>query len=557
MEEKDFESSPIPVSSLTSFREDYIRRVAEAYMRRSVALEPSILRVENHPSSSRVSIPPFLQRLISSPFGDSVKELNRDVIAKADYHLQGQITKDIGEAVQSLVKFNLATIDSPDTTQLEKSRSALTIREIQKAQLLISCPKLHTPLSLGGHFKYEDVPQSFRDIDWSWVPEAGRLYKKLTRAERKYTYTLPLATSQGLLLKGERENLQTRAFSKALLSSIALDLQTMPRYLAWIEQVDKIFHRHGYHSVASSFYLGIRRQQARKPEVVTDPKTGDVLGQSVAYQGRIRGIFPAPEQIKIILKPISEGLKKSLFEGTECCSVNMVKIAQSLWTIAAKSLEEGLFIEEKEDLHGERTVKKWLSFYDLGQFDTTQHFGFFEKLYMPFLDSCFDDFQNTEFPMTYPCDFLFPSSTKGFDVIRQEVNARSTMSGQPDVTVKNNVVHMLSMTHAISKILKRPPLEVFSDLIQGKNGMIAKVHGDDTMLYFSSNPQDYLDYKSEMENLGLIIDFEMGPVYLKKTIPWSSCVNIDTFKRNYNEIQKMDPADQSLNEKLLYGADKK
>lgn len=553
---KDIEKFSIPQQKLNSFREDYISRIAEAYGREISTFSSFQGETGDHPDSEISSVPPYIGRILSSPFQDSVKELNRDVLAKFDFDSSGEEARVLKEAVNSLSNVFIQDLLSEDNSTLLKARAALSLRELQKAQQLVGAPKLHTPLSLGGHFVYEDIPSGFSKHDWSWVSDAGRWFKEFTDLKRKPDYTLPLMTSQGLLLKGEKETTQIRVFAKALLSSIALDLGNMHAYRDWTEDFGNLFHKYGYDNIASSFYLGIRRQQARKSEPVTDPNSGEVIGQSMAYQGRIRGIFPAPEQIKVILKPLSEGLKKALFTKTSSCSVNTVDIARSLWDITYRTLDNGLFVLEEEDLGVKVQVRKWLTFYDLGQFDTTQHEGWFLQVYLPFLRSAFDNFDDLEYPMTYFSDFLFPEGTRGRNVIKQQVLARSTMSGQPDVTVKNNVVHLIAMSKAISMITGDKPLDTFKKIVTG-DSIIAKVHGDDTMLWFSNKSEDYLSYKENMESFGLKIDFEMGPVYLKKTIPFLSCADGSYFRKGMDALSKINKEDPSAASQLLYGKNKK
>jgi hypothetical protein len=554
MKHVDIEEFRFPANDMNKLLSSFITKVAHAFGRESIALTNTDLVQETHPDAETVKLPDFIRRLIRAPFKDALKEINNDVVLKADYIADGAIIEAFDNVLSEVRKHHKNVLINSEASLISKGKSAMTLRELQKGQLLVGCPKLHSPLALGGHFVHASVPSGFSSYDWSWVSEAGRFFKKHTHCERKHDFTLPLATSQGLLLKGEKETLQVRTFAKALLSSLALDLKTMKNYLSWVSEADQLFAKRGYVSPASAFFIGIRRQQARKAEPVCDRYSGELIGESSAYQGRIRPICPSPEMIKVLLKSISEGLKKALFEHTESCSVDISKIRNTLWEITDLTLQHGLFSQEEEDLYGKMQVNKWLTFYDLGQFDTTQHEGFFTQVYVPFLRNAFDNFDDIEYPMTYFSDLLFPVSTHGDEILRQRVEARSTMSGQPDVTVKNNVVHLIAMSQAIGVITKRKPLDVFKDIIEGKT-IKTKIHGDDTMLYFSDNPKDYLEYKRVMESFGLKIDFELGPVYLKKTIPEQFSCDGTKFYNKFKEIVSNKESDEEFST-ILYGQSK-
>lgn len=282
----------------------------------------------------------------------------------------------------------------------------------------------------------------------------------------------------------------------------------------------------------------MRKQAARKNEPIQD-ENGDTIAYSNALQGRVRAIFPCTEDKKVMFKPLADGLKKALFTGSEGFSVDSRIIARDSIICGALTLAFGLFDPVEENLAPDGIQSSFSdiripmpkTFYDLSAFDTTQHAGLNDLVYLEFLKGCFPDIDQREETMCSIADLLFPLSPKTDDLLLQRVNGWSTMSGQPDVTVKNNVIHFMVMVKSIKAAIDMgfsnpdslfykqdefSETRIIEAIIHQNDFIVSKVHGDDTVLCFSPYIIDQENYLISLEATGLRYGLEYGFSYLKK-----------------------------------------
>lgn len=467
--------------------------------------------------SNHCSIPNYLGQVIAMQYRSPKTEKTDDIVLKrfliSDENGMRNtvILSDIMSRILSECK-EAINEESFYSRGLYKSY----LSELSKQQVLTVAPIYGHALAAGGHPVHQNIPDSF-DLDETVSYKLGVSFRNMFNTARYYDFTVPAATSQGMTLKTLRDTPQWRIYSKALLGNLALKTKTRSEYEDAIKKIDSVFENRGFDGITNCFYLGMRRQGMRKDEYITSDygvyAGGDYdVTISRAIQGRIRGIFPPSEFVKIYFKPFAEGIKKDLFTKAAACCVNMDYISCKVHIIALLSHTHKLYDEEGN----------YICFYDLSAMDTTTHEGFINN-YHSFCKGVFPDFDDIEGDTVKNSDLIFPIKPGSTEMIRQQIKGRSTLSGQPDVTTKNNVCHLLAMTHCLSKVTGASQEDVLESLMTGnrlggwEHPIYAHIHGDDTMLYFSSNIEDYRLYYSYMADLAFATSFENTPIFLKKT----------------------------------------
>lgn len=509
----------------------------------------------------KANVPSFIMKIVKSPFDSRPEALNNDItyFLYKDSLINPSISPVVGSLFRSFIDHSMeivhtysSHVDEINTFSFSSKVnetavciglyrsmvSATSMSELRKGQVLVGSPTLHAPVSKVGHPVYDEIPSSFFSFDWSNCDELGREVQAITGMKRADKFTLPLTTSQGIMLKGVSETVEQRVRAKALLSAIALKCQSLTELNIAMGLVGEAFTDKGFMDLSKAFYVGMRKQAARKIEPIQD-ENGDTVGYSNALQGRVRAIFPCTEDKKVMFKPLADGLKKALFTQSEGFSVDSRIIARDSIICGALTLAFGLFDPVEENLAPDGLQSSFKSlkipmpktFYDLSAFDTTQHAGLNDLVYLEFLRGCFSDIDDKEETMCSIADLLFPLSPRSDDLLLQRVNGWSTMSGQPDVTVKNNVIHFMVMVKAIKAAIdmgySNPDslfykLDEFSEtkiiqaILKQNDFIVSKVHGDDTVLCFSPYIIDQENYLISLEATGLRYGLEYGFSYLKK-----------------------------------------
>lgn len=233
-------------------------------------------------------------------------------------------------------------------------------------------------------------------------------------------------------------------------------------------------------------------------------------------QGRARAIFPFSETIKAWFKPLADGVKKHLFLETSMHATNPVTISNCLHKITELSLTNQLFDDEGN----------FLCFYDLSAYDRTTHQGL-NSLYNRWLSVYDPNFNLMYKDMHDDAGVVYPGTCDKFPRIFIEmIEGRSTLSGQADVTVKNNIIHLIVICAIVAHIKKKSPIDVANSLLYNegplKDDFIGLVHGDDAAVYFSDNKADYIEFARLFTELGIVTGFEPAPVYLKKTVKYEN-----------------------------------
>lgn len=474
-----------------------------------------------------VNLPDYLANALSANFRVKQDSLEEDLLMKhlfEDFRARADLSKGYAYFKKEFAKQRSTIYDVNSS------------KELSKAQVLLGAPIGHTPLTSGSHFIYVSTPEGFNSFDWSWVAEAAKWFRSYTDATRSTTSSLPASTSQGMWLKTSADSTEWRVISKVLQAAMAMRCSNHADTSKVISSMDKVFEENGYQPVGLGFMQGIRRQQMAKsepidPEVYVQDSGPGSYNVTNGIQGRIRGIFIPNEFLKARFKKLSDGLKTALFERTECCKVDPAHLQARL--SAATILTQQLNQSSVFHSHSKMKDGDWLGFYDLDAFDTSTHSGFFD-LYNTFLEYVFPDSAADE-NMRYfmgQASLFFPSSVNsGARIMEQSIKGRSTLSGQPDVTVKNNVVHILASTMAIAALRGLNPLDVFKMVLSGKNDskdLLCAYHGDDAFVWLGDDPESYFQYQTHLKKMGLGLSWEKQPAYLKKL---SSDANIVISRR--------------------------
>lgn len=505
---------------------------------REVAFETSsMFHRPPYTDTQVVSVPKFMAEMIRGQFGGRRSRDEEKRISKEDLVLDAFINVyDLTPVLGSLFKSQESYLQKMKKYVEENDadkhfRNSLisyadsNLKELAKRQILVGSTLQHHNLSFGDHFVHKGIPSHFDAQDWGWVNDAAKWFRTFTRLQRVTKFTVPIGTSQGFLLKSAADGPMWRTVSKGLQASLALKARDYKQFKLACEKFDELFAEYGSAPLSTSYFLGLRRQHSVKAEVIDNnsfmhPHFTEDLDCSEGLQGRARGIFPPPEFAKVYYKPFAEGLKKALFLSSDICSVDQSMISSKLHYIRSMSQLKDLYHMDKGSLKG------WLTFYDLSGYDTCTHAGC-GRIYDEFCRSAFDNWDSIEGEHFKDFNIVFPLGVR-FDstICSQQVKNRSTQSGQPDVTVKNNVVHLLLLSHSLSVALKKAdgisikPLDIFKQLISGSGpvrDMTALMHGDDAAVYFSDNPEAYLKMYDEMTALGIVTSSELYSVYLKKT----------------------------------------
>lgn len=571
-----------------------------AYFNSLIEVESALYSSEfvtkkDYSDAAKASVPDFIANLSRLPYdeadygridisGDS-RELEhkttisvdgRKAVKGIDYHISvnaclqtsSLLIQDVVEsyqqsyrrmmdAFQGAKNYCLAT--GIDASNLDAAASAYldqycaaNLEELEKRQILVGSPTLHHGCSDGDYFNHSSTDSNDPD---NLIPIAiamGNYFKNNLHLKRAESYTLPLGTSQGVICKTSRDSPKFRAFSKAIQGRYAQLCSNEDELYELVTALDDLFESKGYDRFSTSFFLGKRKQHARKPELVDSGESN--MSTTMHYQGRVRGIFPPPELFKVYYKPYCDGVKKKLFLDTEICNVDESKILGSL----KRSFEYfSLQLSKGQD-------PKMNPFYDLSAYDrnTNYSLGF---AYQTFLHHAFDDFDKREGINFTKFHLLFPESCDRYtDIMIQEIKNRCTLSGQPDVTIKNNIVHLIMLTKILSELNIRRGGEpvsyevIIAALLQGGSfGKISnidgKIHGDDAFLFFDSMSLEEIDFiHDRITDLGVPCAPETAQVYLKKVLDItqlctgktpSRMVNIvgSVFRNRFGEYLIKDP----------------
>lgn len=500
-------------------------------------------------------LPGFLETILLAQFDPKLPSKQKDVRMSTIFGTYGNkldiMTWDDREAFQVKWKSWSETyhiilnsvnnsISKGGLSVLDASIARANVKEMRKLQLLIGAPLNHHILSLENHYTHYSPPSSFSDYNWSWVKDLADLMRsKKIVSSSDISWKLPIGTSQGLTLKSARDTPLWRAFSKVLLASYAYKSTTAEHLKIFKTEVNKLMQMNGYSDIAQHAMLGLRRQQIgfdkEEPFPVNESLTSSGLGTikvTRKIQGRARAIFPFSETIKAWFKGIADSVKKHLFDVTDLCSTDPNVISRKLHVITALSIKHKLF-----KLDEDQQVEGWLPFYDLSAYDRSTHQGL-NSLYNEFLSIFESEAWQKCKGMHDDAGILYPTVLERSSIYELElIEGRSTLSGQADVTVKNNIIHIIMICQSLATALDKDPIVIANALLyrEGalKDSLIGMIHGDDAAIFMGTDPKIYEIFNATFTSLGVEAGAEDAPVYLKK-VPHSKIVEKLLLDKNLN-----------------------
>lgn len=468
---------------------------------------------------TEINVPKGLKKSLCSTFHQDSDAIFDDILASRmlnDTAFANKVSSLIWDT--RIYYESLLTSDDPETAALARG----FLSEMSKMQVLVGSPILHTPLGVGTHFVHAEVPVGFYQYDWSWVRKLGEMLKQKLSISRAEQLSMPRLTSQGVLLKMSRETPDWRLFSKVIKALIGTRASKQ-QFNQWLNDMDCLFQSKGFSPLSRHFMQGIRRQQTRKPEPiqasvdidlglggdenVTNDIVDRIISVSTGAQGRVRGIFIPDEAIKARLKAQADGVKHGLFLNSRLFAVDPSVVMEDMQYIRQRTWQKHL-VDKEGGL---------LTFLDASAYDTSQHRGYFD-VYYQLLSGIFPDYDDKEgIDLLLGSGIIAPvSPTSDSLICLHEVAGRSTLSGQPDVTTKNNLLHFLTYVQAISSIEDIDPISVGEALLFHRHkDFRIHIHGDDCMRFLGDDIQYYYEVDKIFSQCGIKVGYEDSPSYLK------------------------------------------
>jgi len=422
------------------------------------------------------------------------------------------------------------------------STDASSCKEISTSQVLFGSPIWHTAITHHSHYKFATIPRSFDAKDFNWISGLGDYLRDSKGCIRAEKLTLPRTTSQGCNLRAVGESPEFKFFVKVLKALIGVKASSFEEVEKVYQGWNSIYREFGYSEWAMSFNQGIRRQQTNKPEVIHTANEWDpyshspiISGYSYACQGRVRGIFMVDELTKAFHKRYCDGLKACLFERTSCFATDPDEVTRKQFWMTNELRNLG---KDANGLHP--------GFLDLSEFDTRQHRGLYDAYYAC-VSACFPDFASREGTEHIAKFGVLAPITIGTDspIIRHGIEGRSTLSGEPAVTVKNNILHLAMICTALARETGVHALQHAIDFIEGRGKYHLLLHGDDCVRYFGDDLDLYDRIDAHMASFGMKVGREMGPFFLKKrAISASKRVGLmgSLMKNRFSEYGVTEPA---------------
>lgn len=414
----------------------------------------------------------------------------------------------------------------------------LSYSELTKRQLLFGVPFTYNMLMEGYHSLHREkevlgtvTEEQLKEIRLSFEMVASYLMQCGIRPLDIGEVRLPIGTSQGLLLKSESDSIFFRGFSKFCLSLLASKCSSREELHNSLKEVGQPFVHRGFYNPYRDAFLGLRRMhmKPKKGEPFFHRQNDVSADQVYKLQGRIRAIFPFCEGIKFWYKRLCDPVKKKLFSERGMFSVDPAVIAKSQLEI-----ERGL-LSSPELKRRLLDKEEWVTSYDLSAYDMSCPY-YLNQLYnelmikvIPNGASLWADGHDTAGVIHFQSvnHFIDDRRADRCTLYRDDVEGRSTLSGQSDVTLKNNIIHgcllMSFLIHHFGLLGKRDVIrKIVKDLIEkgsttiSGSRVICHMHGDDVMFYFSSKSSDYDELARYLTATGIKTGFESGGVYLKR-----------------------------------------
>lgn len=410
--------------------------------------------------------------------------------------------------------------------------------EAKKSMLLFGVPFTYHMLMEGRHSKYPDREQVMDDRmvrDFNHTMEiVADVYIKLYGVQAQLQPSevkLPIGTSQGILLRGTKDTPTSKAYYKFILSLYASKCKSRKDINELLDALDNEFMQRGFDKPSRSAMLGLRKMHIsrKKNEPFFDHGASSTTYSTTKQtQGRVRAIFPFTEALKYWVKSYAEPIKYNLFHAEGCFAVDPTLIHKSQNAVREKLLTAPSLMDHW------RSTGECVVAYDLHECDRTFHWQMNDAYVELFLKRVIKNGPIVVGEHHNDGDVIAIRGVRGHRtrpavnaVFSDKVSGCSTLSGQADVTLKNNVIHFCLVVYTISVIHRLEPKEVvklIEDLIV--KGMcklrnreyILHMHGDDVFLYLSDQLEDYKRFSEVLNSTGASSGFEDGLVYLKKMI---------------------------------------
>lgn len=415
--------------------------------------------------------------------------------------------------------------------------------EAKKSMILFGVPFTYHMLMEDRHSRYPDRETVMSEIDNSFLGSIFSLvaasYIKVygpARALGPADVKLPIGTSQGIILRGSKDTPVTKAYYKFLLALYASKCKSRSELNEMLDGIDAQFNARGFDSVSRHAMLGLRKMHIsrKKNEPLFDHgDQSSVHSFSKQTQGRVRAIFPFTEALKYWVKAYAEPIKSTLFHDKGCFGVDPLVIE------SAQRKVTSAFLRSKELIKHYQETGECLVAYDLHECDRTFHWQMNEHYVEKFLKKVLVDGDRIVGEHHNDGGVIAIRGVRGFRKRRavgscfiDHVNGCSTLSGQADVTLKNNVVHFCLIIHSIARALELRGDEtqqlVEHLLRDGESKLrdrdiILHLHGDDVFLYLGEDPITYQRFNKELNATGASSGYEDGIVYLKKM--WVERIN--------------------------------
>lgn len=420
-----------------------------------------------------------------------------------------------------------------DLMQLRASQS-----ELNKSMVLFGMPFTYNMCMEGRHARYtmdnyiqsENSIASLDDTFNEFLLAYVRIFDYVTPLPA-HMVKLPIGTSQGILLRGTGDDMISKSYAKFLLSTYASRCESRADLNDLLDGCDKVFNEFGYESVSRHAMLGLRRMHLSgkkvEPIMTGNEPQGAIIPCSRQTQGRIRAIFPFSEALKFWVKSYAEPIKSNLFHADGCFSVTPSIIKEKMMNIYSLFQKSPLLIQRLVESN------ECVCAYDLSECDRTFHRQL-NNWYTSFLKKIIKNGDAIVGEHHDDGDTIFINGVRGsrvhkgrLDVRLDEVHGASTLSGQADVTLKNNVIHFCLIISAIKEsghFDHVQPGDLIEKLIRkgeykdDKSHIMLHLHGDDVMIWLGDDPAIYDSVTQIIASYGPGVGYESYLVFLKQVI---------------------------------------
>lgn len=474
---------------------------------------PEILTDEIAPPNSladdseMIHLPSYLVDFVQAPFLAKATEVCNDLLS-----MELLANKDFRDDFTS--RWLSCRSALTDESLRDPSLARANAKELDAAQLLCGALPGHTSMVNEAHAKHKTTPAGILEYSWDFASELGRVMRADFKEGWVDHVSLPRTTSQGIFLKSRSDTTDYRLFSKVILALLGSRCKTYAELRGFLDEQNALCQEFGFSPFADCFVQGIRRQASRKAEPVMafNAESFDdlkVLGYTKHWQARWRGIMIVVEAVKAFFKAAADSVKHYIFYESYTFSVIPEKLLKKYQLI-----ESHAYAMEN---HGVDPNGEQYCYVDLSAYDTSVCRYLYDRWY-DWLDAfCGADAKSDWRLLIQEMGIIAPIAPGRSAIIKVMDHGNSTPSGEPFVTDKNNIVHLLMYIAILSKLREMDPIEVWRRLEDPNDlDFTLHLHGDDCMRYFGPDPNIYDEIDKAMESFGVKVGRETAPAFLKK-----------------------------------------